>query len=1491
MTEKENQISNTSYINKDFQTIYPELLEKAKELSYKWNPTESNESDPGVVLIKENAIIADKLNYNIDKNILETFPLSVSQESNARNLYSELGYSMRWYEGAITSVAMKWNVLESSIKFGEEDVLTLPIFTMVSDENQTVVYTLLDKVTFIGNALNETHTVSAIQGVVRDYQSLSGETKVTALLLDNQNRLYFDDYNVAENGIFINNIGQDNWSQWSRVNNLATQEYGAYVYQFGIDVDTQKCYIEFPDDYVDLFGEGIEIKYVTTSGEAGNISALTLTRLYDEISVDNIVTTLSGISVITADDVVISNTSAATNGKNPEGLIEAYENYKKTVGTFDTLVTLRDYINYLRRGELVSNGFVCDRTDDIQSSYKIVNTQKGFEDYTNIVSTTDGEKDLDAFDLRMYLLQPVNLTSTDVIGTQVEYEQSYQLMPSGASNSTSILNDIYAVKSAQHDFADIKPYELCMLQNKYTVNCKIIPYSRLTDEQTDSLKSVILNALTRKLQSRKMEFGVEVSYDELYQYINECDSRIKSVVLDELNYTTYGIYWDGSSFQEVALNNEAGKAEGLAPSLFIPSLSEPTTWKNSFINYYTRIGTEDNYIYTQLSEYIAPTFETNKYASILLLSNQPDDWAAKYNKYYVYNYDTNSYSLNSSNVFVANVYFRIVTLTSAPDDWDSNYSKYYIKPNSADGSGVYDNVSGIKTTAPTWSANTYYIPARVKFRQEIYAKSVLAGRTQFLKPESDFLYTLYQKPVADVKDVASVSSYVNVELSNTDYTVKENEQIIFVSPKLIDTNNFSGYVKFVINLNSVDDGGVSQINYNTSYRLKANEYIAFLYKQTSESSNEDDIPYTCQCYGEGAIIKPSFTIYNQNNVVIDLPSDAIPTNKLGEPLVTSIPYDEANYNKIKESLGTSNTLSAGKSIIIQSLKPDVLSYDSGYNVYWITNQVEDGQYVLSFDDSGSHILTENEYFMYATSDYSEFIVLGSGYMLTLNSHQSGVQWKCQSIDYATIAQKGQSAITEQRAFISLKDKLGQNDSLTVQDMDIVTIPQKYLVKATPTSDETSVTLGSTNFTDVQKFTISYKAPNDTSYTSLSNIDIEDISWKGKASLSFNLNSSNGQILDDNQVIVAQTEDNEQYVFSSSYTKAKLEAPTFVTNTYYYMNDNNEYVAITDVPDNWSNEWQYTFVKGVDNTYTDTPPKNWNTNYNQYYVLSDGIFTVNTNSTYSASVLYFSKVEGDDKVHLMSNYALIYNGGQNLNTLVLVENRVAGINLFAYTDVDTSEWNDYLSKVPNSDGSLTIESSDTTSSPSSFPKNLYFYIPVSLKVGKYVINVVKVENSGRPVRIARLGLSDTIEDSHNSWHLFDNIAQTSGISRQDSVYYNVEITEDIVDKPYLGVGVQVVFNGKYTLRLEIKPFWEYSVDEHIYNSYINAIVELDKDGMFDYTHIVPDSELVSDPLDSITKTNFNSSGQCFFDSNHIFNKYTIARVQDLSKNISIINKVK
>ena len=77
-TDNQLQISNKSFTSKDFNTIYPELLDLVKKLTNKWDPTTSNESDPGVVLLKLWSILADKNNYNIDKNILETFPLSVT---------------------------------------------------------------------------------------------------------------------------------------------------------------------------------------------------------------------------------------------------------------------------------------------------------------------------------------------------------------------------------------------------------------------------------------------------------------------------------------------------------------------------------------------------------------------------------------------------------------------------------------------------------------------------------------------------------------------------------------------------------------------------------------------------------------------------------------------------------------------------------------------------------------------------------------------------------------------------------------------------------------------------------------------------------------------------------------------------------------------------------------------------------------------------------------------------------------------------------------------------------------------------------------------------------------------------------------------------------------------------------------------------------------------------------------------------------------------
>ena len=130
-------LDTTSYTNKDFRSIWPELIDLVKDLTDKWDPINSNESDPGVALLKLKAFIADKLNYNIDKNVLEAFPSSVTQRGNAQKLYDSLGYQLKWYQSAITDIHFKYvNPKNSSDAINDADTLitfNIPKFTQVCD--------------------------------------------------------------------------------------------------------------------------------------------------------------------------------------------------------------------------------------------------------------------------------------------------------------------------------------------------------------------------------------------------------------------------------------------------------------------------------------------------------------------------------------------------------------------------------------------------------------------------------------------------------------------------------------------------------------------------------------------------------------------------------------------------------------------------------------------------------------------------------------------------------------------------------------------------------------------------------------------------------------------------------------------------------------------------------------------------------------------------------------------------------------------------------------------------------------------------------------------------------------------------------------------------------------------------------------------------------------------------------------------------------------
>lgn len=543
-------ISNISYTNKDFRSIYPELIDLVKKLTNKWDPEITNESDPGLILLKLNAIIADKNNYNIDKNILEAFPLSVTQYGNARKIYDILGYKMKWYRSATTTLSMVSNYDDlMSLKFkspGSENIV-FPIFTMFSNDSGDNVYTLTKSVTASNLVKGIPQTdLPVIEGTNYAYE-LNGDTLITLNHLDADLRLYFKEPYIAENGIFIKNSTDSSWDKaWIKVDNLAAETLNQKIFEFGVTPNSNICYIQFPQDIGNLIGDGLNIQYVISSGVKGNVSA----KEINTCTVDIIATKKDGDSAeINLNDYInILNPDASTNGADPESLDEAYKNYKKIVGTFNTLVTCRDYENHIynmKNGteDAVSNIVVSDRTNDLNSIY--VQLDEDGVNKKQFVKATYGSENKNkftAYDLALAPLKPVSS-----IYDNNTFDATFELDSSTKATLEDSLQAEDTVSCIQHDYIDNTRNPIVLFKNKFTVNAKILTYYKLSNEEIKDLKKQIQQALRLKYNSRKLEFGESIAYDELVNTIENSDSRIRAAIVDVPTYTTYTSSYSGDS--------------------------------------------------------------------------------------------------------------------------------------------------------------------------------------------------------------------------------------------------------------------------------------------------------------------------------------------------------------------------------------------------------------------------------------------------------------------------------------------------------------------------------------------------------------------------------------------------------------------------------------------------------------------------------------------------------------------------------------------------------------------------------------------------------------------------------------------------------------------------------------------------------------------------------------------------------------------------------
>lgn len=1162
-----NPMSNLSYTNKDFQTILPELIDTVKKLTYRWDPSISNESDPGVVLLKLNAIIADKNNYAIDKNILECFPQSVTQDKNAMQLFEQLGYNMRGYVSATTDVSFRWIDEQNTLDY------TIPKFTMVSDSEGELVYTITEDCIISGNG--SPSSVPAIQGKAVQYK-INNQTLITPMNLDSNNRLYFTDYNIAQNGIFITNAGRQNYSSWKSVKNLTTQTLGTTAYKFGIDSNNGYYYIQFPDDAEELLGDGINVTYIKSNGIDGNIPMRTLENFLVPITINNPGTGDKTLT-INADIVQVNNFKPAYNGLDPETINEAYRNYVRTVGTFDTLITLRDYINYIYTSGLVSNCVVTDRTNDIQHSYTIVSDNNGLVEHHTYTDVVDDKPILNAFDLKLYLLQytdtPVN---PDMYNSGFELDLSY-------ITQTKVTSYISDSKSLQHDFENLDD-GICLFKNLYPISGTVIPQYQLTPYQMGEVVFNIQKALYKAFNSRELIFGESIDYYDVYNTIIESDNRIKAVALNNISYTTYMIYKENNTVKRLPINkwiplnddytyfmSENNDVEYVL-ELYVVDKNVTRHFDNITV---TLTGLNDNkyelsQVYSKkepevVGSKIKPyTFTTLKplpdiYKISVSLSNFTNKGADEHDGIDVIiglkMYDTKDVSkknvlynnsfmyLNNSKVYQyyigANHYFNYLFFRNSTYEtrFDSDVINLVIQRLD-------------QSTMPTLkeSVHTFDFPHKqytsitdtpfpYQLQCDIVAKSVLAGKTPYFIRNNKFEFGFNHKNGYINNNLLYIvpQTVIDIQVNSVpgEYIVQDNETIQFYAPNLIDAEDYSTYIRMEHRLNK-------DISSGEIYRLTAGEQITFFWKD----EDDDEKPYTYCKYGPGTIISPNFKMVATRESLIcenfpvgrgmlsDDDSRFVYNNYTNGNTIYTI-IDE-NGNSTSTSISQSgatpkntiHSLSGTKAVGIKKL--NIVDLDTSYRLYWVTkNYTEDGDCILFDENVGEYMLESDEYVFYSKDGSSDLAILGSGTKIIRDLSKDSSVWTVKSLEYNSIISDGGDI---------LNDKwYRSNHTIKIQEMQTVMLGSgteirlksniqdntpKFTVKFDDNINGPTITTTpetQTKYT-LNDFTVEYKSKGGNDWVKLPALDLQEFQWNGRAILNLNMSASTPQILLDNHTL-------------------------------------------------------------------------------------------------------------------------------------------------------------------------------------------------------------------------------------------------------------------------------------------------------------------------------------------------------------------------------------
>lgn len=584
-----------NYTSRDYNSLVEEFFNLVPKLTDLWTP--EADSDPGVVIGKYVASVAEMLGINLDWAVNEMYAPTVSQRKNAEKLFSLIGYNLGYYTAARTEITFTNNLdspVELDFGFNGANFCTVTADTDITNQSRIITYNILPGSSSYGDAqsrnIRNVLTDELDVFLDSDKVTLQPNGSVTRVGIEGELRYYsISVEQVKKNNYIITLPSQhvDTTAIWMKAK--SSQNSDDYVETRWLQVDNPADFIEPEPRFAVTFdsysnaqiqvsnylnqlenydGNWLIIYWIDCSGIIGCVGENVLSNLLFAKSGQNLPDSASGdIGISNLSNTVELPHSYTVTGKSPETAKEAYKNSRNYINTWDSLVTLPDYTRFLKREAGVDTGVVIDCQKALEINLAIYKNENltDAEKQKMYITNQDFPEGSPIFDWASVLDLEFDPTDPNKYVFAANF-QRYTAMcfaihndfltssyGAGQSSKAQIKKNTKFIRYKppalfiDKVIQDYKPLQAMSVElqfgylrifNFYVVGT-IRPIKQVSREVADNLVAIAKEALRLYFAPANFEIGRKPTVMDIVETIEECDSRIRH--FDPGSPKSYGI--------------------------------------------------------------------------------------------------------------------------------------------------------------------------------------------------------------------------------------------------------------------------------------------------------------------------------------------------------------------------------------------------------------------------------------------------------------------------------------------------------------------------------------------------------------------------------------------------------------------------------------------------------------------------------------------------------------------------------------------------------------------------------------------------------------------------------------------------------------------------------------------------------------------------------------------------------------------------------------